>query len=163
MFFKGTRQTLPGISGESKVPRVAAEHQDFFIIYCGTAVCRVKPISIMPSTTPRGKRPNDQKGRVHHLIKQFTPTIRSRRRIVAETLAYNVQHIIALKLRQTATILSGNNPPPKTLALKPISVLARERIHTSEVAMQIQHKHGEVFFSELMDFLVFLANWKAQP
>ena len=116
MFFKGTRQTLPGISGESKVPRaMAAEHQDFFI-YCGTAVCRVKPISIMPSTTPRGKRPNDQKGRVHHLIKQITPTIRSRRRIVAETLAYNVQHIIALKLRQTATILSGNNPPPKTLS-----------------------------------------------
>lgn len=30
--------------------------------------------SIMPSTTPRGKRPNDQKGRVHHLIKHFKPT-----------------------------------------------------------------------------------------
>lgn len=71
----------------------------------------------MPSTTPRGKRPNDQKGRVHHL-KHFKPTdLQSRRDLlVAETLAYNVQHIIALKLRQTATIL------------------ARERIHTSEVA-----------------------------
>ena len=30
--------------------------------------------STMPSTTPRGKRPNDQKGHVHHLIKHFKPT-----------------------------------------------------------------------------------------
>ena len=103
--------------------------------------------STMPSTTPRGKRPNDQKGRVHHL-KHFKPTdLQSRRDLlVAETLAHNVQHIIALKLRQTATIL------------------ARERIHTSEVAKTLGSLMSFLLLkAEPMDFHVFLVDWKAQP
>lgn len=79
--------------------------------HCGATVCRVEMSGAylhQSCQAPRHAESDQMTKRAVSItsLNQFNP-IQSRRRIVAETLAYNVQHIVVLKLRQTATILSG--------------------------------------------------------
>ena len=102
--------------------------------------------STMPSTTPRGKRPNDQKGRVHHLIKHFKPP-------------KNNQGVTYSWLRPWHTMYN-------TSLLSNCIKLQQSWQGSGSIPQKLQKRwESDVFFlkAELMDFHVFLVDWKAQP
>ena len=126
----------------------------FFIIYCGTAVCRVRPI-YQSCQAPRHAESDQMTKRAvsitslnksHLLYDQGGESwLRHWHTMYNTSLLSN-----CVKLQQSSQAsVNQKHSPVEFFRWKPISVLARERIHTSEVAMQIQHKHGEVFFFRL--------------